>query len=291
MTHHWAYVRMLPDVESEIAAFENEQTTKPRSLEVEGHSVHQPSYFHRPTSYELFGSREFSVSDLTISTINLLHSCNRSQVSWTSTSDSMVVGSCKSADKGKSGIYFIPRDLESSFVNGIAKPLTEIDLDVCKRLLGRSVAAILAHTGFDGCHEICLDKLNDVIPFFLKQFVAFFRTSMDNQSEITSGQSHITAPFMEFGMGNVMTLHNFFQTQLVLYKSHLIQLQKLRQKEMGDMSLSSTTSAQLIDSNMSAPGYRMEQAGMDIHFPTDELEEPLSNRMTPSLYGTDPCAE
>ncbi len=52
MSRHWGDLPIVPDTESGIAAIEREQMTKPRPIEVEGPTLHQPSSRHHPPTAE-----------------------------------------------------------------------------------------------------------------------------------------------------------------------------------------------------------------------------------------------
>jgi STAGA complex 65 subunit gamma len=278
MANHWADLPTVHDTESGIAAIEREQMTKPRPLETECQLFHQPSYVHLPSSNESYSEKEFFGNSMTLNTIKLIQYCHSLQ---TSSSSSLpepvsllptVLKSTVVNDTYDSTIAFVHKDLESPFVNGVGITSAELHLTMCRHFLMRSVAAITMHAGFDGCIEVCLDTLTDVLDHYLRRIVLLFRASTDTRNDCGSSCYHndvIQHAFAEIGIGKLTNLHDFYQTRLVAYQTHLLNhCKQLEQDVVG------TTSSGLSDGTAKQTNHSvLEDCTSDINFPVDALEE------------------
>ncbi|XP_022193874.1 STAGA complex 65 subunit gamma [Nilaparvata lugens] len=89
-----------------------------------------------------------------------------------------------------------------------------------QRILEKTVAALLAHAGFDFSMDSALKVFADVADEFLKKVTMLLRTyvDQDNSCERDVYPDAVERLFIEIGFGSVLCLRKFYQTQVLDYR-------------------------------------------------------------------------
>ncbi|PVD34559.1 hypothetical protein C0Q70_05835 [Pomacea canaliculata] len=246
MSGLWGEIPTVPETDSGIAAIEREQITKPRPMEVEGPPLHQPSSRHHPPTNEPLPARWFQIDPVTLHTIRLIQHTRKTRqaiqyILHQQSTQTENKGDGESSfpivppipeytrpplqHEEHSAVPYIPANFDSDFVKGIGETPPAIDEIANRKLLRRSVAAILAHMSFECAPESVLETLTDVTHEYYLQFMKHLRAAADaaGMNGLSGFPDIIEKVFHEMGIGSVTTLHEFYQTRILAYHKHMIE--------------------------------------------------------------------
>ncbi|KAF4526889.1 hypothetical protein B566_EDAN014511 [Ephemera danica] len=97
-----------------------------------------------------------------------------------------------------------------SFAQGPRSSPPELRPHVARKILQKSVAALLAHTGYETAKLSALDTLTDISQHFLQHL-----------SKLLCFADAVEWAFFEAGLGSVTNLHTYYQENIIGYRSHL----------------------------------------------------------------------
>lgn len=295
MTSHWGEIPSAPDSDPDIAAIEREQMTKLRPMEVEGPRLHQPSSRHYPPTNEPLPAEKFQIDPIVLHTIQLLQHARRLRTLIynlqqhqqqlqqdkiidfdTTYPDAPPVPEYHGPDPVKQKLQhpvpFMNKDMESDFVLGKKETLPQIDEVACRHLLRRSVAAILAHSGYDSCAESILETVTDIAGEYFLQFTHHLRVAADNLAghEPSGFPDIIEEVFQEMNVGSVTSLHEFYHKRVINYHRNMEEL--CQQLDVEYEKLKEPILQQKPPDTLSV--IRIKEEPSEIHFPElDEIDE------------------
>lgn len=239
----WGEIPALSDTDSGIAAIEREQMTKPRSIEVEGPRLHQPSSRHYPPTSDPLPAERFQLDPLTSHTIKLVQHAKKvrqlisnihqqqqdnvrngdNDITYPAAPPIPEYTGPQLKHKVNGPVPFMPKDTESDFIKGKGDPPPVIDDQACRKLLCRSVAAVFAHIGFDSTSESLLETLTDITHEYFQQITTHLRSAADNRllNGYTGFPDLIEQVFHEIGLGSVKCLHDFYQSHIIAYHENM----------------------------------------------------------------------
>ncbi|XP_052279018.1 STAGA complex 65 subunit gamma-like isoform X2 [Dreissena polymorpha] len=288
MTSHWGEYP-APDGDCGLTALDT--VTSMRPLELEGPRLHQPSKRHYPPSNE--AQTQFGMDPRVVHTIQLLQHArilrqliNNIQSSQQECVDFKVsyqdapalptfTGDDPPANKTQSPLAFVAQHTDNAGVRVMGEAPLEVDSVTCRSLLRKSVAAILAHTGYDVCGESVLETLTDVTSEFYLQLTRHMRAAADNLAlHDASGFPDILEQVLqELGLGSVCGLHEFYEQRVVRYQRHMqdvcrqlvTQYDKLKEPILQQQQQQQPDTLSVI---------RIKEEPSEIHFPElDEIDE------------------
>ncbi|XP_048243759.1 STAGA complex 65 subunit gamma-like isoform X1 [Haliotis cracherodii] len=259
MNTHWGEIPSVPEADSGIIALEREQMTKPRSMEVEGPRLHQPSSRHYPPSNDPLPADHFQMDPVTLHTIQLIHHAKKMRPLIHSVQQQQIENKNSEGDitfptapsipefegpeqkhQLQKPIPFMARDFNSDFAQGKGQPPPRIDEVTNRKLLRRSVAALCAHVGFDTCPESVLETLTDILNEYYLQMTKHLRAAADTAALNQYGgfPDIVEQVFHEMSIGSVTSLHDFYQTRVIAHHQNmqdtcrglLAEYEKLKQK-------------------------------------------------------------
>ncbi|KAJ8297988.1 hypothetical protein KUTeg_024519 [Tegillarca granosa] len=181
----WGEIPTLSDTDSGIAAIEREQMTKPRSIEVEGPRLHQPSSRHYPPTSDPLPAERFQLDPLTSHTIKLV----------------------QHAKKVRQLISNIHQQQQDNVRNG--------DNDITYP----AAPPIPEYTGPQLKHK----TLTDITHEYFQQITTHLRSAADNRllNGYTGFPDLIEQVFHEIGLGSVKCLHDFYQSHIIAYHENM----------------------------------------------------------------------
>ncbi|WAQ99092.1 ST65G-like protein [Mya arenaria] len=265
MTSHWGEYASTIEVDRELAALQHEQMTKLIPMEIEGPRLHQPSSRHFPPSNDALPMERFQMDPMVMHTIQLLQHARRLKqlianiqqhqsqslevIEYDTTYPDVppipqYTGPPPIKSKLMHPVPFMEKSMDSDLLRGKGEAPPVIDDISCRVLLRKSVAAILAHTGYDTCAESILETMTDDI---------------------------IERVFQEFGLGSVTTIHDFYHQRVVNYHQNVedqcvelaTEYEKLKEPILQQKQQPDTLSV-----------IRIKEEPSEIHFPElDEIDE------------------
>ncbi|KAK7097852.1 STAGA complex 65 subunit gamma-like [Littorina saxatilis] len=304
MSGFWGDIPTAPEQDSGIAALEREELSKPRAVEVEGPPLFQPSSRHHPPSNEPLPAKWFQIDPTTQHTIRLLQHARKTRQAIQTIQQQAAQTDVKKSSEGESGFPTVPPipeydgpplkhvpqppfgylapDFDSDFAKGIGESPPEIDEIACRRLMRRSVAAILAHLSFESAPESVLETLTDATHEYYQQFMNHLRYAADSAS--MHGQAGfpdiMEQVFHEMGIGSVTELHDFYQTRVLSYHTNMMETcQQLvaeydKQKEPMASAVKSPNANSTAQKDVFNVIRIKEESSADIQFPVlDENDE------------------
>lgn len=235
----WGEIPHVVDTDSGIAALERQQITEPRPMEVEGPLLHQPSSRHRPPTNEVLPADHFKMDPVVIHTIRILNHIKKLRAAIdvlqsdlkpdTDSAAITTVGPIPEyvgpavKDRG-SQKYFTEEEYQTDFVQGVANPPPPIDEVTCRKLLRRSVCAILAHLSFDTSRESVIETMTDLCHQFFIQFTRHMGVAADRRAQYGSDgfPDIVERTFHELGLGSISDLNIFYQQRVLLYHRQVV---------------------------------------------------------------------
>jgi len=286
----WGEIPAVSDTEPGIAALEREQITKMRPMDVEGPRLHQPSSRHYPPAAEPYPAEYFALDSVTAHSIQLLQHARKVRQLISSYQQSLDTAKTQDTEpppaspvtpippyEGESPkhqwqkpVPFLPWNRDSDFSLGIGKPPPEIDASSCRKLLRRSTAAILAHTGYETSPDSLLETMTDLCQEYITRMCGLMRQAVDAEARTgtTGFQDVMEQVFHEMDIGPTTALYDFYQTRILNYHEHLVSQCEQLQLEYERISNPELRAAE--ESKLA----RMKEEFNDIQFPsTDESEE------------------
>ncbi|XP_052793123.1 STAGA complex 65 subunit gamma-like isoform X2 [Mya arenaria] len=294
MTSHWGEYASTIEVDRELAALQHEQMTKLIPMEIEGPRLHQPSSRHFPPSNDALPMERFQMDPMVMHTIQLLQHARRLKqlianiqqhqsqslevIEYDTTYPDVppipqYTGPPPIKSKLMHPVPFMEKSMDSDLLRGKGEAPPVIDDISCRVLLRKSVAAILAHTGYDTCAESILETMTDVTAEFFQQFTRHLRAAADNlaQHDSSGFPDIIERVFQEFGLGSVTTIHDFYHQRVVNYHQNVedqcvelaTEYEKLKEPILQQKQQPDTLSV-----------IRIKEEPSEIHFPElDEIDE------------------
>ncbi|XP_060603179.1 STAGA complex 65 subunit gamma-like isoform X2 [Ruditapes philippinarum] len=295
MTSHWGEIPIVQESDPATAAIEREQMTKLRPMELEGPRLHQPSSRHYPPTNEPLPAEKFQIDPIVLHTIQLLQHARRLRslknnllqhqqqlqqdkiIDFDTTyPDAPPIPEYSGPPAVKQKLLhpvpFMNKDMESDFVLGKSEPLPQIDDVACRHLLRRSVAAILAHAGFDSCAESILETMTDFTGEYFTQFTRHLRAAADNLAghESTGFPDIVEQVFQEMKVGSVTCLHDFYHKRVINYHKNMEE--QCQQLDEEYEKLKEPMLQQKPPDTLSV--IRIKEEPSEIHFPElDEIDE------------------
>uniref|UniRef100_UPI00358EDA27 STAGA complex 65 subunit gamma-like n=1 Tax=Myxine glutinosa TaxID=7769 RepID=UPI00358EDA27 len=161
-------------------------------------------------------------------------------------------------------------DVESSeFARGQALPQPELHASECRRVLGRAVASLVSHAGFDTAFESALETLTDVVHEFYLKLGLLLRTASDHEALMgcTAFPDVIEQVFHEIGIGSSLELRGFWQRRVRDYHAYVLSSSKQLTEEYERM----LNPARLV--TVPTSWVKEEPLGELISFPVSEESE------------------
>ncbi|XP_043941028.1 STAGA complex 65 subunit gamma [Protopterus annectens] len=157
-------------------------------------------------------------------------------------------------------------DPESDFYRGKGEPVTELSWISCRQLLYKSVATILAHTGFEATSESILETLTDITHEYYLKFTRLLRYAVDREARVgqTPFPDVMEQVFHEAGIGSMLSLQKFWQQRIKDYHSCMLQTSKQLSEEYDKIVNPDKTAEE------SKPLKIKEEPVSDITFPANE---------------------
>ncbi|ELT88177.1 hypothetical protein CAPTEDRAFT_228859 [Capitella teleta] len=277
----WGEIPVTEETLPAVPQQELELIMKPRPIEVEGPLLHQPSSRPAPPTNEPLAAQFASIDHVTLHTIQLLQYSRklRSQLmnmqnqiesmqlegkAYPQFSQVPVIPEYKGAPikhPMQKPLPFLSKEEESDFARGIGEAPPELSPANCRKLLKQSVAAILAHTGFDVCSESILDMMTDVVHEYMLRFTRTMRHARDDEALYGSAgfPDVMERVFYEMGQGPMLGLHDFYQSRVIRYHDNLLRTCQLLRDDYVQLQNADYESLQTLKRS-----YKAEMP--DIHF-------------------------
>uniref|UniRef100_A0A1B6CZM6 Bromodomain associated domain-containing protein n=2 Tax=Clastoptera arizonana TaxID=38151 RepID=A0A1B6CZM6_9HEMI len=122
--------------------------------------------------------------------------------------------------KQKNKQKYHPRSMEnkeSAFTLGDTIVLPALGSIVSKDILYKSVAALVAHAGFDSAMECTLQVLVDIVEDYIKRFTSFLRIAVDREevNGNTGFPDVMERVFFDMRIGSVLEVHKYYQSKVL----------------------------------------------------------------------------
>ncbi|KAJ9580648.1 hypothetical protein L9F63_024171 [Diploptera punctata] len=127
----------------------------------------------------------------------------------------------------------------SSFSQGERPPPFILNANIAKCILRKSVATLLAHTGYDKTSHSTLDTLTDVAEEYLQKFTHLLRVTVDQEVMCKSDSfpDAMERVFYDMGIGSMTVLHEFYQRRVLRYHKRMLEICNVLQEEYAGLSL------------------------------------------------------
>lgn len=295
---------MCPNTESGIAAIEREQSSMP--IDIDGPRLYQPSSRHCPPSSEP-SLPEFRIDPISEHTIllnqyaknirHLISVVQQQYYSVKSNGDGLEplnfpptppippFTQPPEQPRNTQPLPFMAKHLDSDFQRGCGVSPQLYNDVTTRKLLRRAVAVVLTHAGFDTCTTSMLETVTDICDEFMTRMTSSLRHLRDREAHegYTGFPDIMDHLFHDMGLGDVTTIHDFYQSRIVSYHHHMMK-----------------TCRQLVDDyeRVKNPDFRhsgefkmarvKEEPMSDIQFPTfmsDDEESTSQQSEMESLHG------
>nr|CAD7263783.1 unnamed protein product [Timema shepardi] len=187
----------------------------------------------------------------------------------------------------KHSIIFPFRHMEkhlSPFHMGVGEAPFKLSSINTRHILRKSVAAVLAHIGYELASQTVLDTLTDVADSLLNKFAVALHNAFERERlrGPTGFPDIVERVFHEMGLGSILNLHDFYQTRIIHYhnilkegcisktQSYIGQLKVYKSLRAGEKL---TTMAEAEEQDGNVP---------EIHFPA-QADDSVVDQLQPSL--------
>lgn len=275
-----------------IAAIEREQIIKCRPMEIEGARLHQPSSSKSAQSSGLLPPECTAIDPLVEHTIKLIK-YNNQMKSLITNMKSQLAGIKKEDDESlKEPLYStsIPQyegkipgrstelfchaktNIDSAFCQGKGVAPPELNYEIVKKILTRSVAAIMAHIGFDDTSDVIVRILTDICHQYLSNMCNLLRAAVDREKQtgITGFDDVLEQVFHEIGIGSIVYMHDFYMERIIGHYENVLCTSQQLLAEYEQLKNSPLDSHQ--SDSLSLVKVKDEPLS-DIHFPFNEDSE------------------
>ncbi|XP_038058412.1 STAGA complex 65 subunit gamma-like isoform X2 [Patiria miniata] len=297
--HHWGeFVHMQCPTKSMHMVDMDLGTLTPKSLELEGPHLHQPTAHHDTLPHKSLPAELCRPDAISIHTIQLMKHNRRIRTIIAASQQLQTESNVhKGEDRGArprlqslpaTPLMLVPtkRTWASSSDNmgqleqhdEICKPTilntsVQNEMFTSRKLSRRAVATICAHAGYEMSQESATETLTDVLHEYLTKVCKLLRGAVDKEAltSCTGFQDVLSQVLQEIGIGDTETLFKFWKAGIKDYHA-FIQKRNSQLREQYD-KLRNPGDA-IVSSDSKSPRFK-EEPFIDIQFPDNEQDSEI----------------